>query len=103
MRAPSQSSSSNLSRLLRRAARARDDNDLAAAERLYTAVLAHRPDSFDALHGLGQINYRRGRLDAALALMQQALKNDLSRADGFAGLGSGFHRARAVAAGAGQL
>lgn len=86
MRAPSQSSSSNLSRLLRRAARARADNDLAAAERLYTAVLTHRPDSIEALHGLGQINYRRGRLDAALALMQQALKNDLSRADGFAGL-----------------
>jgi tetratricopeptide (TPR) repeat protein len=86
MRAPSQSSLSSLSRLLRRAERARTDNDLAAAERLYTAVLAHRPDSFEALHGLGHINYRRGRLDAALALMQEALKNDLSRADGFAGL-----------------
>src|SRR5579863_3494154 len=86
MRAPSQSSSSNPSRLLRRAESARADNDLAAAERLYAAVLAHRPDSFEALHGLGQIKYRRGRLDAALALMQQALKNDLSRADGFGGL-----------------
>ncbi|MBV1697798.1 MAG: tetratricopeptide repeat protein [Hyphomicrobiales bacterium] len=86
MRAPSQNSSPNLSRLLRRADRARADNDLAAAERLYTAVLAHRPDSFEALHGLGRINYRHGRFDAALALMQEALKNDLSRADGFAGL-----------------
>jgi hypothetical protein len=77
--------------MLGRAARARDDADLDKAERLYTSVLHHRPGNFDALHGLGLVNYRRGRLDAALALFQDALKGDLSRADGFGGLGLVFH------------
>jgi hypothetical protein len=40
------------------------------------------------LHGLGQINLRRGRLDPALALFQEAPKCDISRADGFAISGS---------------
>ena len=70
------------------------------AERLYTALLQHHPDNFDALHGLGQLNYQRGRLDAALALIQAALKTDLSRADGFASLGLGVSCAGAIRAGA---
>jgi len=90
MNAPLQKLSPKLARMLRRAARARDDHDLAKAERLYTAALQYQPGNFDALHGLGHVNYRRGRLDAALALMQEALKQDLSRADGFAGLGLVF-------------
>ena len=90
MHAPLQNLPPNLSRMLRRAARAREDNELAKAERLYTAVLQYQPGNFDALHGLGDINYRRGRHEAALALMQAALKQDLSRADGFAGLGFVF-------------
>ena len=57
----------------------------------YTALLQHHPDNFDALHGLGLINYQRGRLDAALALIQAALQSDLTRADGFASLGLVFH------------
>jgi tetratricopeptide (TPR) repeat protein len=77
--------------MLRRAERARDEGELGKAERLYTALLQHRPNNFDALHGLGLVNYRRGRLDAALALVQDALKSDLSRADGFASLGLVFH------------
>jgi tetratricopeptide (TPR) repeat protein len=87
--------SSNLqpdfSQTLRRALRAHEHGELAKAEQLYTEVLAHHPGSFDALHGLGQINYQRGRLDAALSLIQAALKSDLARADGFASLGLVFH------------
>src|ERR1700719_5296096 len=77
--------------MLRRASRAHEDGEFDKAERLYTAVLHLQPDHFDALHGLGLINYRRGRLDAALALIQAALKADLGRADGFASLGLVFH------------
>ncbi len=78
-------------RMLRRALRAYDEGAFATAERLFTAVLQAQPDNFDALHGLGLINYRRGRLDAALALIQAALQSDLDRADGFASLGLVFH------------
>jgi tetratricopeptide (TPR) repeat protein len=81
----------NPSRLLRRAQRAHQDDDFDRAERFYTAVLKICPDNFDALHGLGLINYRRNRLDAALALIQAALRADLSRADGFSSLGLVFH------------
>jgi tetratricopeptide (TPR) repeat protein len=77
--------------MLRRAERAREQGELGKAERLYTALLQHHPADFDALHGLGQINYQAGRLDAALAFIQAALKSDLSRADGFASLGLVFH------------
>jgi tetratricopeptide (TPR) repeat protein len=80
--------------MLRRAERAREGGELAKAERLYTALLQRHPDNFDALRGLGQINYQRGRLDAALALIQAALKSDLSRADGFASLGLVFYSLR---------
>ena len=85
---------SNLSRMLRRAQRALEEGDLAKAERLHTALLQHHPDNFDALHGLGQINYQRGRLDAALALIQAALRSDFTRVDGFASLGLVFHALR---------
>ena len=53
----------NASRLLRRALRAHEQGEFDKAERLYTAVLDHQPDNFDALHGLGLIHYRHGRLD----------------------------------------
>jgi tetratricopeptide (TPR) repeat protein len=77
-------------RMARRAQRAFDDGDVAKAERLFTAALQTHPDHFDALHGLGLINYRRGRLDAALSLVQAALQADLDRADGFSTLGLVF-------------
>jgi tetratricopeptide (TPR) repeat protein len=77
--------------MLRKALRAYDDGEFATAERLFTAVLQTQADNFDALHGLGLINYRRGRLDAALALIQAALQADLDRADGFSSLGLVFH------------
>jgi tetratricopeptide (TPR) repeat protein len=76
--------------MVRRAQRACDDGDVATAERLFTAALQTQADNFDALHGLGLINYRRGRLDAALALVQAALQADLDRADGFSSLGLVF-------------
>ena len=85
---------SNSSRLLRRARRAQEEGELGRAERLYTEFLQHQANSFDALHGLGQINYCRGRLEAALAFFQDALKCDLSRAEGFASLGLLFHTVR---------
>ncbi len=84
----------NLSRMLRRAHRALGEGELNKAERIYAELVQHQPDNFDALQGLGQINYRRGRLDAALALTQAALKSDLSRADGFASLGLIFYALR---------
>jgi tetratricopeptide (TPR) repeat protein len=80
----------NVSPLLRRARRLLENGDLAKAERLYGEHLQHHPNSFDALHGLGHIHHRRGRLDTALVCFQEALKCDLSRADGFAGLGLVF-------------
>ena len=88
---PTQPLQPNLSRMLRRASRAHEQGEFDKAERLYTAALHIHPDNFDALHGLGLINYRRGRLDAALALIQAALKADLDRADGFSSLGLVFH------------
>ena len=75
---------------MRRAWRASDAGDLAKAEKSFAAVLQGEPRNFDALHGLGLINYRRGRLDAALALIQTALQADLTRADGFSSLGLVF-------------
>jgi tetratricopeptide (TPR) repeat protein len=77
--------------MLRRALRAHEHGEFDKAERLYAAVLQTQPDNFDALHGLGLLNYRRGRLDAALALIQAALQADLDRADGFSSLGLVFH------------
>jgi tetratricopeptide (TPR) repeat protein len=77
--------------MLRRALRAHEHGEFDKAERLYTAVLHIQSGNFDALHGLGLINYRRGRLDAALALIQAAIKADLDRADGFSSLGLVFH------------
>jgi tetratricopeptide (TPR) repeat protein len=94
MNGPLSQLQSNLPRLGRRARRAHADGALAKAERLYNEWLALDPDDFDALHGLGQIHFQRGRLDAALALFQEALKRDLSRAEGFASLGLTFHALR---------
>jgi len=90
MSGPSQHLHVNASRLLRRALRAHEEGEFARAERLYAAVLNHQRDNFDALHGLGLIHYRHGRLDTALALIQTALRTDPDRADGFASLGLVF-------------
>ena len=81
----------NVSRLVRRAQRAQEADDLEKAERLYNTALAQRSNDFDALHGLGRIALQRGRLDTAVALFQEALKTDSDRADGFASLGLAFY------------
>jgi tetratricopeptide (TPR) repeat protein len=91
---PSPSFQPNSSRLLQRARRAHNEGEFGKAERLYTEFLQYCPNNFEALHGLGQINYRRGRLDAALAFFQEALRCDLYRAAGFASLGLVFHALR---------
>jgi tetratricopeptide (TPR) repeat protein len=91
MTAPSQLSPPNVSRMLRRAQRAHEGGELDKAERLYNAVLGRRMESFEALHGLGQIKYLQGDLAAALALIQNALKADHSRAEGYASLGLVFY------------
>jgi tetratricopeptide (TPR) repeat protein len=82
------------SRLLRRAMRAHEHGELDKAQRLYNASLQHHRQNFDALHGLGQIQFGCGRLDTALALFQAALQADIERADGFASLGLVFHALR---------
>lgn len=91
MTAPSPLPPPNASRMLRRAQRAHEGGELDKAERLYDAVLSRRKQSFDALHGLGQIKYLQGNLATALALIQDALKADGSRADGYASLGLVFY------------
>src|SRR5688500_7387257 len=47
---------------------------LAEAEGLYSAILAVRPDYFDALQMLGLVKLRRGEPTAALKLMASAMK-----------------------------
>jgi protein O-GlcNAc transferase len=48
--------------------------NLAGAEQLYAAVLAVRPDNFDALHLLGVIKLTQGRLGEALQLIAGAMR-----------------------------
>ena len=80
-----------MSRLLRRAQRAHESGEAAKAERLYDALLTHAPENFDALHGLAQLHCQRGHLDIALVLLQNALRGDRFRAEGFSSLGLVFH------------
>ena len=84
----------NLSRKLARAQEAHARGALDKAERFYNALLQLCPQNFEALHGLADIHYRRGRLDTALAMAQMALQGDLGRAEGFSTLGLIFHALR---------
>ena len=79
---PTQPLQPNLSRMLRRALRAHERGEFDKAERFYNAVLHSDVDNLDALHGLGLINYRRGRLEAALLASQaQQVKQSNSPGD----------------------
>ena len=91
MHAPSQFLPSDTSRLMRRAQHAHETGNQEKAERLYRGVLAQQPWNFDALHGLGSIHQKSGRLDTALVLFQEALKADQTRAEGFGSLGLVFY------------
>lgn len=50
----------------------RQDN-LDAAERVYTSILAHHPQQPDAMHYLGVIRHRSGRHEEGLRLVREAL------------------------------
>lgn len=50
--------------------------DMPAAERLYKAILEKVPGQADCLHLLGVIQFQYRRMDAALALMNQALQSN---------------------------
>jgi tetratricopeptide (TPR) repeat protein len=91
MDAPSPNRQRDFASTLRRPLRPHERGELTKAERLYTELLFHEPGHFDVLHGFGQINYQRGRLEAALSLIQAALKTALSCAEGFASLGLVLH------------
>ena len=54
--------------------RLHEQGRLAEAERLYAAVLAARPDHFDALQMLAVVKHARGELAEALRLISQAMK-----------------------------
>src|SRR5690242_9631675 len=47
---------------------------LADAERLYAAVIAARPDQFDALHLLGVLKLGQGQPAEALRLIAEAMR-----------------------------
>jgi tetratricopeptide (TPR) repeat protein len=64
------------------------------AERLYSEVLRHRPNEFDALHLLGLLNYQRGRLPEALRLIGAALECNGRSGDAWSNLGANAIDAR---------
>jgi protein O-GlcNAc transferase len=61
-------------RTLERALQLHHQGRFAEADGLYTAILAVRPDHFDALQMLGLIKLRRGEPAAALKLMASAMQ-----------------------------
>ena len=54
---------------------------LAEAEKFYSAILAARPDHFDALHRLGILRRQQGNGIEALRLIGEALKSNSRSAD----------------------
>jgi tetratricopeptide (TPR) repeat protein len=73
--------------MFRRARSAHEGGRFRLAERLYVDILRRDPGHFDTLHLFAMLNYQRGRRDAALAMLQAALRIDGSRADVHADLG----------------
>ena len=74
-----QTASPDLAGMLRRAAALHQSGQLREAETLYRAVLAVRPDQFDALHLLGVLKQQTGEPAEALKLIGKALaSNDRS-------------------------
>jgi tetratricopeptide (TPR) repeat protein len=83
--------SPSLARKLREAYAAHQAGHADKAERLYSEVLRHRPNEFDALHLLGLLNYQRGRLPEALRLIGAALECNGRSVDAWSNLGMVFH------------
>src|ERR1700719_3380287 len=75
------------SRMIARAKQAHDEGELARAEWLYRELLRADPDDVEALHRLGMLNYQRGHLGVAQALIRTALKVDDRRAAAHQDLG----------------
>jgi protein O-GlcNAc transferase len=61
---------------------------LPEAEAIYRAILSEQPHNADALHLLGMLEFKKGRSDAALDLIQQAIQIEPNRADYHGNLGS---------------
>ena len=66
----------SLARKLRQALVALQTGNIDTAGRLYSEVLRHRPDEFEALHMLGVIEYQRGDFAKALRLIATALRSN---------------------------
>jgi tetratricopeptide (TPR) repeat protein len=81
----------SLTRKLREANAAHRAGHADKAERLYSEVLRHRPNEFDALHLLGLLKYQRGRFPEALRLISAALKSNGRSADAWSNLGLVLH------------
>jgi protein O-GlcNAc transferase len=64
----------NVPQTLAQATTLHQQGRLAEAERLYAAILAVRPDQFDALHLLGLIRLGQGQPAAALRLIADAMR-----------------------------
>jgi tetratricopeptide (TPR) repeat protein len=66
----------DLARKLSEARAAHQAGNIDTAGRLYSEILQHRPDEFDALHMLGILEYQLGNFPKALRLMAAALRTN---------------------------
>jgi tetratricopeptide (TPR) repeat protein len=83
--------SPNVTRLLRQAVKRHQKGHLSGAARLYTAVLEHQPNHFDALHFLGLLNYQQGHFGEALRCIAAALRSNSRSVEGLANQGLVLH------------
>jgi tetratricopeptide (TPR) repeat protein len=81
----------DLSRLVDKACAAHRDGDLAAADRLYRAVLARDPGNFDVLHLAGCLNHELGRHTEALRFFAAAIRRNACSAAALSDLGLALH------------
>ncbi len=84
---PLRKTQTNSTRWIRQARRALEQGKLGKAEKLCAEFLQHHPNDVGALHLLGMLNYQRGQLHAALALIHAAVAMDDRRADVLSDLG----------------
>lgn len=67
---------------------------LPEAEKIYRQILSVNPDQVDALHLLGLIGYKMGAYDAAIDLMERAVKQASNRANILSNLGVAYSAAK---------